>query len=84
MKYPTDEEGIYIVPDDVDPISEVVDNKELMARLFEEYNQKVKPECRPTLSFFWDWIYMNGDPYEEYIEISSNQTLSGHAEILDW
>ncbi len=35
------------------------------------------------LECFVNWIYQRGDFVDQYIEIPANETISGHAEILD-
>lgn len=59
-------------------------NNEEINRLYESHNNKVKSKYQTTLYLFEDWLYLNGDEDECYIEIPENETKSGHAEILDW
>ena len=48
----------------------------------DRYNELVKERYQsPNIT---DWIMANGNMDEEYIEISSSETLSGHAEILEF
>lgn len=66
----------------------ILDNKKEMTRLFEQFNCTVKDEYKCDMSKFSDWLaqegYENEETNEMYIEIPSNETKSGHAEILDW
>ena len=66
----------------------ILDNKKEMTRLFEHHNSVVKDAYVCDFNKFRDLIaeegYENFLTNEQYIEISSNQTKSGHAEILDW
>lgn len=51
--------------------------------LVDIHNSMVKPEFETSPNFFARWVEDEGNLEEAYIEISSNETLSGHAEILD-
>ena len=51
--------------------------------LVDRHNSMVKPEFATSPDFFARWVEDEGNFEEDYIEISSNETLSGHAEILD-
>jgi len=66
----------------------ILDNKEEMNRLFEHYTGIVKEEYKCDFDKFSDFLaqygHENGETGEMYIEIPGNETLSGHAEILDW
>ena len=66
----------------------VLDNKKEMTRLHEQYLSAVKDAYKCDMDAFYDWMSSDGHENEEtgemYIEIPSNETLSGHAEILDW
>ena len=53
-----------------------------LIRLFLLHNEKVKEQYQPELSDFIDWL--SEVAHDNYAEIPSNETLSGHAEILDW
>ena len=53
--------------------------------LLKQHNQLVKPRYICTdIAGFERWLDSNGHDDEGYIEISSNETLSGHAEILEY
>ncbi len=66
----------------------ILDNKKEMTRLHEQYNATIKDEYKCDMDKFAEWLATNGHENEEtdemYIEIPGNETLSGHAEILDW
>ena len=66
----------------------ILNNKKEMIRLFHQYNSTVKDEYKCDFNKFSDWVAQEGHENEEtnemYIEIPSNETKSGHAEILDW
>jgi len=53
--------------------------------LITRHNNLVKPEyiCNDK-RVFNNWLAQFANDEEQYIEIASNETLSGHAEILDW
>ena len=52
--------------------------------LMSEHNQIVKDDYLSNESQgFYNWIYQSGDFIDRYIEIPSNETQSGNAEILD-
>mgnify|MGYP001822997715 CR=1 FL=1 len=57
---------------------------EQLDELLEQYNRRVKDvyECTDKDAFF-NWIAMEANEAEQYIEISSHLTRSGHAEIID-
>jgi len=67
---------------------EILENKKEMTRLHRQYNEAVKAEYKCDIANFADWLATDGhedfETEEMYIEIPSNETLSGHAEILDW
>ena len=63
---------------------DITDNKREMTRLFDLHSIKVKENYKTTFSLFTDWVRMNANENENYLEIPSNETISGHAEILDW
>jgi hypothetical protein len=52
--------------------------------LMEDHNSRVKPEyvCADNEGFE-NYVYRDANFVDQYIEISSNETLSGHAETLD-
>lgn len=66
----------------------ILKNKEELKRLHEQYISSVKDEYKCNLDKFSDWLCQGGHENEEtcenYIEIPGNETLSGHAVILDW
>ena len=62
----------------------ILDNKKELKRLHEIHNDSVKKKYQCSFEQFWDWIAMDANQEEKYIEIPRHQTLSGHAEILDW
>jgi len=66
----------------------VLDNRKEMQRLFEHYTSIVKKEYKCDFCKFSDFLAQHGHENEEtdemYIEISSNETLSCHAEIINW
>ena len=66
----------------------ILHNKKEMVRLFENHNSVVKSVYICDFNKFRDLIteegYENFLTNEKYIEIPSNETKSGHAEILDW
>ena len=66
----------------------ILGNKKAMTRLFEQYNSTVKDEYKCDFDNFSDWVAQEGRENEEtnemHIEIPSNETKSGHSEILDW
>ena len=63
------------------------DNNEIK-RLHSQYNSNVKDKYRTNIENFKTWLAIDGhennETGENYIEIPGNETLSGHAEILDW
>jgi hypothetical protein len=67
---------------------EILTNTLEMARLFENYNNAVKEEYKTTSELFAEWVASNGtentETEEYYIEIPSNETVSGNPVILDW
>ena len=63
----------------------ILDNKAMVLDLMATHNTKVKPEYNcDDYGHFLEWLSANANDAEQYIEIAGNQTLSGHAEILDW
>ncbi|MDH5394460.1 MAG: hypothetical protein OEY11_14845 [Gammaproteobacteria bacterium] len=66
----------------------ILDNEKEMIRLYEQYIASVKDKYKCDMDRFRDWLVTDGHENEEtgemYIEIPGNETLSGHAEILDW
>lgn len=66
----------------------ILNNEAEMQRLLDHHNDVVKDKYQCDMSGFYNLIYSEG--YEDleadecYVEISSHQTKSGHAEILDW
>jgi len=60
-----------------------MDIKEL-TRMHEQYLASVKGNYQCDFNEFSDWVESDANYAENYIEIPSNETLSGHAVILDW
>ncbi len=63
---------------------EILENNAEMMRLYWQYTSAVKDNYKCDFDKFAEWLARDGDEAEAYIEIPSNETLSGHAEILDW
>ncbi len=52
--------------------------------LQDRHNKLVKSDyISENTNMFMTWVDQDANFDEDYIEISSNETLSGHAEILD-
>jgi hypothetical protein len=66
----------------------ILKNKEELKRLHHQHNNAVKDQYKCTFDNFCEWLSQDGHEDEEseecYIEIQSNETLSGNAVILDW
>jgi len=55
-----------------------------LQKLMEKHNSLVKESYICTsITSFHTWLYADANFDEGYIEISSNETISGHAEILE-
>jgi phosphoserine aminotransferase len=57
---------------------------EAQAELLAQHNAVVKPEYEANLAHLIEWLDSAANFEEEYVEIASNETRSGHAVILDW
>jgi hypothetical protein len=54
-------------------------------QLLEKHNRLVKDQYKcDKMDLFVMWLENHGNDDEGYIEIPSNQTISGHAEILEY
>ena len=56
-----------------------------LKRLQEQHNRLTKESYHvDSLAIFENWLLSEESFTDNYVEISSNETISGHAEILDW
>ncbi|MDH5572530.1 MAG: hypothetical protein OEY89_12245 [Gammaproteobacteria bacterium] len=58
--------------------------KERLLELHKQYQKSVKAGYQIHFNTFENWVSEKGNFEEGYIEIPGNETLSGHAVILDW
>jgi len=63
---------------------EILENSNKLHELHELHNSKVKDIYKCSFINFINYLSRDGNEYECYLEIPSNQALSGHPEILDW
>ena len=59
-------------------------NKSDLKRIFEQHNNIVNDRYTCDLDALNDWVMMDGNFDENYIEIPGYQTKSGSPVILDW
>jgi len=70
---------------DMEEIMSVDDLEAIFEDLLEQHNKLVVSKWRINdMSTFKHWLISFGDWDNNYVEIPSHETLSGHAEILDW
>jgi len=66
----------------------ILENKDEMARLYENHNNAVKDEYKCDFDKFSEWLYSEGhenlESDECYVEIPGTKTKTGNAVILDW
>lgn len=66
----------------------ILTNTTEMERLHAQHNNAVKNIYQCDFESFGDWLSQHGhenpETNEYYVEIPSNETLSGNAVILDW
>jgi len=63
-------------------MSEIKNN--CLMRIFEHHNSVVNNRYSCDIDAFTNWVMIDGNFDENYIEVPSYQTKSGSPVILDW